>query len=71
MNEQMKSETPYLTYGKGFEEEDRINGKGYIHNDILDLAEELKQAYPKDVYANIHRAFEIGFRCGVRSERQQ
>ena len=66
----MKCSTPYLTYGNGFEEDNRINDEEYFCGDILNLGKEMEKEYPNDVYANLHRMFQIGFRCGIRKERE-
>lgn len=71
MKKQMKNETPYLTYGMGFEEDNRINDEEYFCGDVLNLGKEMEKEYPNDVLANLHRMFQIGFRCGIRSERNE
>ena len=61
-------ETPYITYGLGYEEdESMVDGESY-YEDVLDLAEYFIQKYPKERYSIMHQMFMIGFKCGQRLE---
>ncbi|MFQ9228924.1 MAG: hypothetical protein ACLS8E_09950 [Enterococcus avium] len=42
------NESPYLKYGLGFEEDERVIGSEPFHRDVLDLAEYLLKKYPKE-----------------------
>lgn len=64
-----KSETqqPYLTYGLGYEEDERLIGEEPFHDDVLDLAKHLIEKHPKERWSIMHMMFSIGFNCGQRS----
>lgn len=62
-----KGETPYLTYGLGYEEDERLTGKDPYREDVLDLADYLIKKYPKERWSIMHKMFSIGFHCGQRS----
>lgn len=61
------NESPYLKYGLGFEEDERVIGSEPFHRDVLDLAEYLLKKYPKERVSIMHYMFQIGFNCGKRS----
>jgi hypothetical protein len=63
-----KGETPYLTYGLGYEEDERLTGKDPYCEDVLDLADYLIKKYPKERWSIMHKMFSIGFHCGERAE---
>lgn len=62
-------QTPYLTFGLGYEEDNAHNLYGRYYDDVLDLANYLIKKYPKERHSIMHRMFTIGFRCGQRFER--
>ncbi|GAA2922711.1 MULTISPECIES: hypothetical protein [Enterococcus] len=61
------TETPYLTYGLGYAEDERLADKDPYHEDVLDLADYLIKKYPKERWSIMHKMFSIGFYCGERS----
>ncbi|MEQ7304145.1 hypothetical protein [Enterococcus avium] len=61
-------ETPYLIYGLGYEEDERLIGKEPYSDDVLDLADHFIKKYPKERWSIMHSMFLIGFNCGRRSE---
>lgn len=61
------NKTPYLTYGLGYEEDERIIGEEPFFQDVLDLAEYLVEKYPKERLSIMHNMFQIGFHCGQRA----
>ena len=63
-----KSEAPYLTYGLGYEEDERLIGKEPYCDDVLDLANYLIKKYPEERWSIMHNMFQIGFNCGQRVE---
>ncbi|MFR4507775.1 MAG: hypothetical protein ACLT5V_07640 [Enterococcus avium] len=63
-------ETPYLSYGVGYEEDERQNDHDSFSPDVLDLAEFLDKKYPSERISIMHNMFLIGFRCGQRCERK-
>lgn len=62
------SETPYLTYGLGYEEDERLIGEEPYSNDVLDLADYFIKKYPKERWSIMHSMFLVGFNCGLRSK---
>lgn len=62
----IKTEMPYLTYGLGYEEDERVIGQEAYFEDVLDLAEYLIRKYPAERYSIMHKMFSIGFHCGQR-----
>lgn len=66
-----KNETPYLTYGLGYEEDERVIGQEPYSEDVFDLAEHLIEKYPAERYSIMHKMFSIGFHCGQRSENSE
>nr|DAM28520.1 MAG TPA: hypothetical protein [Caudoviricetes sp.] len=61
------NESPYLKYGLGFEEDERVIGSEPFHQDVLNLAEYLLKKFPKERVSIMHYMFQIGFNCGQRS----
>lgn len=62
------NEKPYLTYGLGYEEDERLIGEEPYQNDVLDLADYFIKKYPKERWSIMHGMFLVGFNCGRRSE---
>lgn len=62
---------PYLTYGLGYEEDERLIKQGTYSEDVLDLAEYLIEKYPAERYSIMHHMFSIGFHCGQRSKNSE
>ena len=62
---------PYLTYGLGYEEDERVIGQESYSKDVLDLAEHLIKKYPAEHYSITHHMFSIGFHCGQRSKNSE
>lgn len=65
-----KTETPYLTHGLGYEEDERIIGKEPYFEDVLALADHLIKKYPSERWSIMHHMFMIGFNCGRRAESE-
>lgn len=63
-----KTETPYLAYGLGYEEDERLIGKEPYFEDVLALADHLIKKYPLERWSIMHAMFMIGFNCGQRAE---
>ena len=61
------NETPYLTYGLGYEEDERIIRMQPFFDDVLDLAKYLVEKYPNERISILHNMFQIGFNCGQRA----
>lgn len=60
-------EFPYLTYGVGCEEDDRLAGTVVTcGDDVIELAEYFIKKYPIEQYSSMCRMFQVGFNCGQR-----
>lgn len=62
-----KSETPYLTYGLGYEEDEQAIKKDSFCDDVMDLADYFIKKYPNERWSIMHQMFKVGFNCGQRS----
>lgn len=62
------TEAPYLTYGLGYEEDERLIEEETYFDDVFDLADYFVKKYPNERWSIMHRMFQIGFHCGERAE---